>query len=193
MTEKEKMLNGCYYNYMDPELVREREVVAELVFQFNMTAPSQMAKRESLIRQMLGSVGEGVAVEVPFHCDYGCNLYIGKNFFANKNFMVLDCAKVTIGDDVLIGPNVGIYTPNHALCSDERVNNMERSRPVTIGDRVWIGGHTVILGNVTIGDDTVIGAGSVVTKDIPDGVVAFGNPCRVIREINENDKIAYRR
>lgn len=191
MTEKEKMLNGCYYNYMDPELVREREIVAELVFHFNMTAPSQMAKRESLIRQMLGSVGEGFAVEAPFHCDYGCNLYIGKNFFANKNFMVLDCAKVVIGDNVLIGPNVGIYTPNHALCSEERVNNMERSLPVTIGDRVWIGGNTVILGNVTIGKDTVIGAGSVVTKDIPDGVVAFGNPCRVIRKINESDKIAY--
>lgn len=192
MTEKEKMLNGRYYNYMDPGLIEDREAVAELVFRFNMTAPSQMEKRESLIKQILGRIGEGFVVEVPFHCDYGCNLYIGKNFFANKNFIVLDCATVTIGDDVMIGPNVGIYTPNHALCSDERTNHMERSLPVTIGDRVWIGGNTVILGNVTIGKDTVIGAGSVVTKDIPDGVVAFGNPCRVIREINETDRIPCR-
>lgn len=183
MTEKEKMLSGEFYDYMDEELVRDRGPVAELVFAYNRTAPSEVEERRRIIKELLGKTGEKFTLEPPFHCDYGYNLKIGERFYSNINFTVLDCAEVEIGDDVLIGPNVGIYTPDHALDSRERINNKEKSLPVKIGNRVWIGGNSVILGSVTIGDDSVIGAGSVVTKDIPSGVLAFGNPCRVIRKI----------
>lgn len=183
------MLAGYFYNYRDPDLEKERERTAELLLAYHRTAPSQKEERRRLLEKMLGDIGENGTIELPFHCDYGSNLHIGRNFYSNVHFTVLDCAEVSIGDDVLIGPNVGIYTPNHALDPEERAASLERSLPVRIGSGVWIGGHAVILGNVTIGENTVIGAGSVVTTDIPANVVAFGNPCRVYRKITEKDKI----
>lgn len=189
MTEKEKMQSGRVYNYQDPALERMRGNVAELLCFYNQTGFHEHEKRQELLKVILGSVGNNCVVEPPFHCDYGQNLHIGQNFYSNINFTVLDCAAVHIGDDVLIGPNVGIYTPDHALDPVERAASLERSLPVYIKDRVWIGGHTVILGNVTIGENTVIGAGSVVTKSIPADVIAFGNPCRVFRRITAEDKI----
>ena len=189
MTEKEKMLNGHFYNYQDPALEQMRKEVAGLLYLYNQTGYEERERKQELLKKILGDVGENCTIELPFHCDYGFNLHVGRNFYANINFTVLDCADIYIGDDVLIGPNVGIYTPDHALDPTERAASLERSLPVKIKDRVWIGGHTVILGNVTIGENTVIGAGSVVTKDIPANVIAFGNPCRVYREITDQDKI----
>lgn len=189
MTEKEKMLSGHFYNYQDPALERMRETVAGPLHLYNQTGFGEQERKRELLKMILGDVGENCTIELPFHCDYGFNLHIGNNFYSNTNFTVLDCAAVYIGDDVLIGPNVGIYTPNHALDAMERKASLERSLPVRIEDRVWIGGHTVILGNVTIGENTVIGAGSVVAGNIPPNVIAFGNPCRVYRKITDGDKV----
>lgn len=189
MTEQEKMQNGYFYNYQDPALERMREEAAGLLFLYNQTGFHERVRRQELLEMILGDVGSNCTIELPFYCDYGRNIHIGKNFYSNIHLTVLDCADVYIGDDVLIGPNVGIYPPDHALDPLERTASLERSLPVYIRDRVWIGGHTVILGNVTIGENTVIGAGSVVTKDIPANVIAFGNPCRVFRRITAEDKI----
>ena len=191
MTEKEKMLNGRFYDYRDPALERMREKAAGLLSLYNQTGFHERGRRKELLKLVLGDVGENCTIELPFHCDYGCHLHIGKNFYSNIHFTVLDCADVYIGGNVLIGPNVGIYPPDHALDPVERAASLERSLPVNIRDGVWIGGHSVILGNVTIGENTVIGAGSVVTKDIPANVIAFGNPCRVYRKITEKDKMIY--
>ena len=136
-----------------------------------------------------GHVGKSVCIHSPFHCDFGSQISIGDDFTGNFNLTILDEAPVTIGDHVFIGPNVGIYTVTHALLPDQRNAGVMRSLPITIGDNVWIGGNCVVMQGVTIGDGTVIGAGSVVTRDIPAGVIAFGNPCRVIRPVTEDDRI----
>ena len=147
------------------------------------------AEREEIIRNMFGGVGKNCWIESPFNCDFGYNITVGDNFYTNTNCCILDCAKVTIGNNVWIGPNVGIYTPNHAFDSKERSDGYERSLPIVIGDNVWIGGGVNIIGGVTIGGNSIIGAGSVVTKDIPSGVIVAGNPAKIIREITEKDKL----
>ncbi len=189
MSNKEKMLNGEYYISWDEELTLEREKAKDLLFEFNNTRPSLRAEREEIIRNMFGGVGKNCWIESPFNCDFGYNITVGDNFYTNTNCCILDCAKVTIGNNVWIGPNVGIYTPNHAFDSKERSDGYERSLPIVIGDNVWIGGGVNIIGGVTIGGNSIIGAGSVVTKDIPSGVIVAGNPAKIIREITEKDKL----
>ena len=184
MTEKEKCAQGLLYdaNY-DAELLAERLRAKELLYDYNRLRPSQQTERCALLERLLGKMGQQTVIEQPFFCDYGYNIEVGANFFANFNFVVLDEAKVRIGDNVFIAPNVGIYTAGHPLDVAQRNQGLEYARPVTIGNNVWIGAGVSILPGVTIGDGVVIGAGSVVTKDIPAGMLAVGNPCRVIREI----------
>lgn len=189
MTEKEKMLSGEYYISWDKDLTIEREQAKDLLFEFNALRPSNRQEREGIINQLFGKVGKSCWIESPFNCDYGYNITVGDNFYTNTNCCILDCAKVTIGNNVWIGPNVGIYTPEHAFNSEERSKGYEHALPVEIGDNVWICGGVSITGGVKIGSNTIIGAGSVVTKDIPDNVVAAGVPCKVIREITEEDKL----
>ena len=189
MTEKEKMLAGKYYLGWDNELMQEREKTIDLLFDFNNTRPTLRKERESIIKKLFSSTGERCWLESPFFCDHGYNISVGENFFAATNCVMLDCGKITIGNNVLIGPNVGIYTVNHAFDITERAEGYERSAPINIGNDVWIGGNVSVLGGVTIGNGSIIAAGSVVTKDIPSGVIAAGNPAKVIREISEYDKI----
>lgn len=189
MTEKEKMLSGKYYLGWDPELTKEREKTKSLLFEFNNTNPVLREKREKMIKNIFGKKGGNCWIESPFFCDNGFNIFVGENFFAATNCVMLDCGKITIGNNVLIGPNCGLYTPNHAFDAKERAEGYERSLPITIGDDVWIGGNVSIIGGVTIGSGSIIAAGSVVIKDIPSGVIVAGNPAKVIREITDDDKI----
>lgn len=184
MTEKEKCLLGQLYdaNY-DPEILADREKAKELLYDYNRLRPSQQTERTGLLKKLLGKTGENLIIEPPFACDYGYNIEVGENFYANVNLVILDGAKVRIGDNAFIAPNVGIYTAGHPLDADRRNKGLEYAYPVTIGNNVWIGAGVIILPGVTIGDNAVIGAGSVVTKDIPANTLAVGNPCRVIREI----------
>ena len=186
-SEKEKMLNQEYYICWDEELTEERERAKDLLFEFNKLKPSERKERNQIIKKLFHTVGENAWIESPFNCDYGYNITIGDNFYANTNCTILDCAKVTIGNNVLIGPNVSLYTPNHAIDADERKAGYERSLPITIGHNVWIGGSVTIVPGVTVGDNAIIGAGSVITKDIPANVIAAGVPCKVIRPITEED------
>lgn len=189
MSNKEKMLTGEYYISWDQELTLEREKAKDLLFEFNNIRPSLRGERETIIHKLFGKLGKNCWIESPFNCDYGYNITVGDNFYTNTNCCILDCAKVTIGNNVWIGPNVGIYTPNHAFDSKERTDGYEKSLPIEIGDNVWIGGGVTIIGGVKIGSNSIIGAGSVVTKNIPAGVIVAGNPAKVIREITANDKI----
>ncbi|MEG0024559.1 MAG: sugar O-acetyltransferase [Akkermansia sp.] len=183
MTEKEKMLAGLLYDAPNEELHADRMRAKELVYQFNACLPSEEERRREIITSLFGKTGEHFCVESPLRCDYGYNVEIGERFYANYNLVILDCARVVIGDDVLIGPNVSIYTVEHPIDPVERKTLKEFASSVRIGNGVWIGGSVTILSGVSIGDYAVIGAGSVVTRDIPASVVATGNPCHVIKEI----------
>lgn len=185
MTEKEKMLAGMIYdaNY-DPQLIEERNECKELCRTYNNLPPKDLPARESLLKRMLGSVPGNILIEQPFYCDYGYNISVGENFYANFNMVILDEAKVTFGDNVFIAPNCAFYTAGHPLNATDRNKGLEYCRPITVGNNVWIGGNVVVLPGVTIGDNCVIGAGSVVTKDIPAGTVAVGNPCRPIKSVD---------
>lgn len=183
MTEKEKMLSGQVYNACDPELLVELNLCKDKVWRYNQLQPTLLDERKEAIREILGASDENVFVNQPFYCDYGKHIRVGKRFFANFCLTVLDEALVTFGDDCFVGPNVSIYTACHATDPQVRNTRQEWALPVTIGDNVWIGGSVTILPGVTIGNNVTIGAGSVVTKDIPDNVVAVGNPCRVIKTI----------
>jgi acetyltransferase-like isoleucine patch superfamily enzyme len=190
-TGKEKSLKGKLYIAADHELITERRNTKEVIFRFNSLPPSEIDGRNEIIRKLFCKTGEKFIIEPPFHCDYGSNISIGENFYSNFNLIILDCAAIDIGDNVLIGPNVGIYAASHPVHHELRIREYEFAFPVKIGNNVWIGGSVVINPAVTIGDSSVIGSGSVVTRDIPPNVVAAGNPCRVIREITERDKIYY--
>lgn len=184
MTEKEKMLAGLPYSAVDAQLLKELNECKDVIHRYNELLPSMRAERTSMLKSLLGHVGDdNIFINQPFYCDYGKHISVGKRFFANFNFTVLDEALVTIGDDCFIGPNVGIYTACHSTDPVERNTRREWALPVTIGDNVWIGGSVTILAGVAIGDNVTIGAGSVVTRDIPSNVVAAGNPCRVIKSI----------
>lgn len=161
------------------------------IYEFNNTNPRDLKRLDELLRDILGKAGKNLAIMQPFHCDYGKNIEVGDNFFANYNFVVLDVAKVTIGNNVFVAPNVAIYTAGHPVHYEMRNTMLEYGIPITIGDNCWIGGNVVICPGVTIGEGSVIGAGAVVTKDIPPNVIAAGNPCRVIREITDEDKKFY--
>jgi len=192
MTEKEKAQKGYLYDANnDAFLIEERTVCQDLCFQYNGLRPSMVEKRIILMKKIIGKTKEKFLIEQPFWCDYGYNIEIGENFFANHNCVILDGAKVTFGDNVFIAPNCGFYTAGHPIDSEQRNQGLEYAYPITVGNNVWIGAHVVVLPGVTIGDEVVIGAGSVVNKDIPSGVIAAGNHCKVIREITENDKKKY--
>ena len=184
MTEKEKMLSGQIYSAVDKQLLEELYATKEVVQRYNSLSPLDNAARLELLKGLLGQIGDdAIIINQPFYCDYGKQISVGKRFFANFHFTVLDEAPVTIGDDCFIGPNVSIYTACHSTDPVERNTRQEWAEPVTIGNNVWIGGSVTILPGVTIGDNVTIGAGSVVTKDIPTGTLAVGNPCRVIKEL----------
>ena len=182
MAEKEKMLSGQIYSAVDKQLLDELYATKEVVQKYNSLSPLDNAGRLEILKGLLGGIGDDdIIINQPFYCDYGKQISVGKRFFANFHFTVLDEAPVTIGDDCFIGPNVSIYTACHSTDPVERNTRQEWAEPVTIGNNVWIGGSVTILPGVTIGDNVTIGAGSVVTKDIPSGTVAVGNPCRVIK------------
>ena len=184
MTEKEKMLSGEVYSAVDQQLLEELMATRDKIFEYNSLRPSETERMKEIIKKLFGYVGDdNFLLNQPFRCDYGKQISIGKRFFANFNFTVLDEARVTIGDDCFIGPNVSIYTACHSTDPVERNTRQEWAKPVTIGNNVWIGGSVTILPGVTIGDNVTIGAGSVVTKDIPSNSVAVGNPCKVIKKI----------
>ena len=189
MTEKEKMLSQKLYdaNY-DEELIRERIECQERCFDFNQLRPSQTDEQEAAIRGIFQKTGERFVVVAPFWCDYGYNITVGENFYANRGMVILDAAKVTFGDDVFVGPDCGFYTAGHPVDFERRNKGYEYAYPITVGNNVWFGGGVRVMPGVTIGSDVVVGAGSVVTKDLPGGVVAAGNPCRVIRPITAADR-----
>lgn len=192
MTEKEKMLSGELYDTTDAELERERLKIRELVYDYNLTRESEKEKRAALLRKMLGTQGKNATICPPVYFDYGCNTTVGDNFFSNFSLTVLDCGKVTIGNNVYIGPNVTFATPMHAMNAEERRAkqradgswyDLEYALPVTVGNDVWIASSVTVCGGVVIGDGAVIGAGSVVTHDVPPYTLCAGNPCRVIKKL----------
>ena len=193
MNHKDRMLAGLPYKAWLDGLSRERLENKKKIYAFNHLEPDRFEEKEKLLKEILGKTGEYVNIEAPFHCDYGYNIEVGENFFANYNFTVLDVGKVRIGANAQIAPNVSIYTAGHPVHPDSRNSGYEYGIDITIGDNVWIGGNVCILPGVTVGDNVVIGAGNVVTKDIPDNVIAAGNPCRILRTITEEDRDFYYR
>ena len=193
MNQKERMLAGLPYKAWLDGLAEERLENKKRIYKYNNLPPEAEKEQDALIKEILGKTGENVHIEAPFHCDYGYNIEVGENFFANYNLTVLDVGKVRIGKNAQIAPNVSIYTAGHPIHPDSRNSGYEYGIEVTIGDNVWIGGNVCIMPGVTVGDNVVIGAGSVVTKDIPDSVIAVGNPCRVVRAITDDDRDFYYR
>lgn len=188
MSEKERMLAGRLYIPFDEELGRDNKKARMLTRLFNNTTEEQQDYRGVLLKQLFGATGENIYIEPPFRTDYGCNTTIGENFFANYDCIIIDVCPVTIGRNVFFGPRVCIYTAAHPIDTAVRNSQLEFGKPVTIGDDVWVGGNVVFNPGVTVGSNIVIGSGSVVVKDIPDGVIAAGNPAKVIREITAADQ-----
>ena len=186
--EKEKTLSGKLYKAFGDVLFNERQKAKELVFELNNLHPNDIETRNNIVKDLFGKVGIRFYIEPPFRCDYGYNIEIGENFYSNYNLTILDCARVTIGDNVMIAPNVSIYTAGHPIHFEPRNEGFEYAYPIEIKSNVWIGGNVVINPGVKIGENSVIGSGSVVTKDIPANVVAVGNPCKVIKQITDTDK-----
>lgn len=189
MTEKEKMLKEMLYDANNDEnLLKERAIAKDLCFKYNQLTPSDVENQKKVLKELLGEVDDSAIFVTPFWCDYGYNIKVGKNFFANHNTVILDGAKVTFGDNVFIAPNCGFYTAGHPIDAKRRNQGLEYAYPITVGNNVWIGAGVHVMPGVTIGDNVVIGGGSVVVKDIPSNSVAVGNPCHVIREITDKDE-----
>lgn len=197
MTEREKMLSGELYDSSDEELAKRRELAHRLNAEYNLTHETQIVRRSEIIKELLPNATGKPYLQGPVFFDYGCNTFIGENFYANFNFTVLDCAEVKIGSNVMMGPNCSLVTPVHPLGYKERnfrfksdgtPYTMEYAKPIIIGDNCWLASNVTVIGGVKIGNGCVIGAGSVVTRDIPDNSLAVGNPCRVIKSIAENCK-----
>ena len=191
MDHKERMLANLPYKAWLDGLSEERLENKKKIFKYNTLEPGNPEEKDRLIKDILGKCGDNINIEPPFFCDYGYNIEIGENFFANYNFTVLDVGKVRIGENVQVAPNVSIYTAGHPVHPESRNSGYEYGIDITIGNNVWIGGNTCIMPGVTVGNNVVIGAGSVVTKDLPDDVIAAGNPCRIIRKITEADRDYY--
>lgn len=189
MKEYELMINGKLYNCSDPELKEIRKKAAKLCFDFNHTPLNENGIRTMILDELFNKVGENVNIHTTFKCDYGTNINIGDNFFANYDCIIIDVALVSIGNNVMFAPRVCLYTASHPIDPIIRNESLEYGLPIVIKDNVWIGGNVVINPGVTIGENTVIGSGSIVTHDIPDNVVAVGNPCKVLRKIGEEDRI----
>ena len=182
-TEKEKMLGGELYNALDETLIKERENARRLTRLFNGTVETDYEKRTKILKELLGSMGEKIYIETNFRCDYGYNIHVGENFYANFDCVILDVCKVQIGDNCFMAPGVHIYTATHPINPYERVAGPEYGKPIEIGNNVWIGGRAIINPGIKIGNNVVIASGSVVTKNITDNVVVGGNPARVIKRI----------
>lgn len=185
MTEFEKMVSGQWYLPLAPELTELHRRAMALCHAANQLPPEREGERMELLRSLFGKTGAAFTVTPSFYCDYGVNITLGDGFYANYNCVILDCAPVYFGDNVLVGPNCGFYTAIHPLDAAHRATGEEKAAPITVGSDVWFGGSVTVLPGVTIGDRAVIGAGSVVTRDIPPDVLAVGNPCRVLRPISE--------
>ncbi len=181
-SEYQKMLAGELYDAGDASLVQMRVKARELMQQYNNSVFDKES-RAAILRQLLGRMGKNIDIQAPFFCDYGCHIEVGDNFFANFNCVFLDCNYIRCGHNVFLAPSVQLYGGYHPIVAAERIKGPELARPITIGDNVWIGGGSIVCAGVTIGENTTIGAGSVVVKNIPPGVVAAGNPCRVIRSL----------
>lgn len=177
------MLAGDLYIADDPELAADALRARQLEQRYNTSAPEDEDGRHAILQELLGSIGPGTVIRAPFRCDYGANLHIGSHTFANFGLVALDVAAITIGDHVQIGPNVQLLTPTHPLDPELRRDGWEAAEPISIGDNVWLGGGVIVLPGVSIGADTVVGAGGVVPRDLPSGVVAVGNPARVVRQL----------
>jgi len=186
------MATGAMYDDLTPELITARIEAVQATDAYNRSYGQPAEEREALLRRVVGSMGRDVNLEPTFRCEFGRNIHLSSHVFANFDCVMLDGAPITIGDNVLLGPKVGLYTANHALNPRERADGACRARPITIGDDVWIGGNVTVLPGVTIGSGTVVGGGSVVTRSIPSGVIAAGNPARVIRDVTEADRTGYR-
>ena len=190
MTEREKLERGLWYDAnFDQELLALRAKADDLCFDYNHTRPSNEETRAALLRQLIADQGPDLTVLAPFYVDYGYNVHLGARVFLNHGCYLMDCAPITLGDSVFVGPNCGFYTATHAYDAQERAAGIERADPITVGDNVWLGACVSVLPGVTIGAGSIIGAGSVVTRDIPVGVIAVGNPCRPLRAITEADRI----
>lgn len=194
MTEKEKCNAGQLYNAnYDSDLLKERVKCKDLCFQFNQLLPSNEEEQTKLIKRIVGKTGKSFVITAHFWCDYGYNIEIGENFYTNHNCVILDGAKVTFGDNVFIAPNCCFSTAGHPIDFLQRNEGLEFAYPIKVGNNVWIGAGVIVLPGVTIGDNSIIGAGSVVNKDIPANMIAVGNPCRVLREITKEDSLKYMR
>lgn len=182
-TEKEKMLNGELYYPADELLTRERELAKSFCCRYNSLEPSDIAKKEEIINKLFKNTGINYTIEPNFWCDYGYNITIGDSFYSNHNLTILDCAEVKFGDNVSIGPNCSFYTAEHPLDAKLRNTGLEYAKPIKIGNNVWIGGSVTVLAGVTIGDNSVVAAGAVVTRDVPEDVLVAGCPARIIKEL----------
>lgn len=191
MNQKERMLGGYPYQADDKLLSRERIRVRKLIKKYNASSPSEIRKRTNLLHKILGKQGEKCVIHPPFYCDYGYNIEVGENFFANYNCILLDINKITIGKNVMLAPSVIVTTAGHPIHSEARNSGWEYGKPIKIGNNVWIGTNVVINPGVSIGNNVVIGSGSIVIQDIPDNVVCVGNPAKIIKRITEDDKQFY--
>jgi maltose O-acetyltransferase len=183
-SEKEKMLAGELYDASDPELVEDRENARALTRWYNETTPDQRDRRETLLGELFGGVGDDIAVEPPFRCDYGYNVHVGDGFYANFGCVFLDVCRIDVGRNCLVGPGVHVYTATHPLDAPTRIEGPEYGKPVTVGDDVWLGGRSVVNPGVAVGDRSVVASGAVVTEDVPDDVVVQGNPATVVKELD---------
>jgi galactoside O-acetyltransferase len=189
MTQRERMEKGLIYDPGDAEIMQEQMACLEYLYDYNATRPSETEKREALLKKMFGKIGTGCYIEPPFHANWaGKHVYMGDYVYANFNLTLVDDGNIYIGDKVMFGPNVTVATPNHPILPELREKMLQYNKDIHIGNNVWIGSGAVIVPGISIGDNSVIGAGSIVTKDIPANVVAYGNPCKVAREISEHDR-----
>ena len=192
MDIKEKMHNTELYWPGNEELMKEQLGYLNRLYDFNMTRPTELEKREAMLKEMFAEIGEGCYIEPPFHANFGGkHVHFGKNIYANFNLTLVDDTHIYVGDYTMFGPNVTVATAGHPILPELRKEAYQYNAPITIGKNCWIGAGAIILPGITIGDNVVIGAGSIVTKDIPSNVVAVGNPCKVLREVNEHDKKYY--
>lgn len=182
-TQRERMVAGDLYFADDPQLLQESRRAEALTKEYNESSPLDPARRMRILADLVGSIGEETEIRPPFYCDYGCNLHIGARTFVNFGLFALDVAEIRVGDDVQIGPGVQLLTPTHPLEPEPRRAKWEAAKPIAIGDNAWLGGGVVVCPGITIGADTVVGAGAVVTRDLPAGVLAVGNPARVVRSL----------
>ena len=188
MTDRERMLAGMLYKSCGHDLLSAHKRALKITRLYNLTSEEEPERRNELLKELFGSCGKNIYIEPDFRCDYGFNIHIGDNFFANYGCVILDACRVDIGCSVMLAPYVGLFTATHPIDAEVRTSRLEYGKPIKIGDNSWLGARTTVNPGVTIGKNTVIGSGSVVIKDIPDNVVAVGNPCRVVREITQEDK-----